>query len=88
MVNSVTVETSPFDGQKPGTSGLRKPVKTFEEKNYTENFVQAILDSVGDRKVLVVGGDGRYFSKTAIEIILRICAANQVSHSYNSFLVT
>ncbi|CAO1311276.1 unnamed protein product [Diamesa tonsa] len=77
-----TVATTPFDGQKPGTSGLRKKVKVFQEKNYTENFVQCILDSVGPTlqgSTLVVGGDGRYFLKEATELIIRICAANGVS---------
>lgn len=77
------VSTKPFEGQKPGTSGLRKKVKVFAEPNYTENFVQCILDSVGDSvikgSVLVVGGDGRYFLKEAIDLIIRICAANGVA---------
>lgn len=76
------VATEPFEGQKPGTSGLRKKVKVFAEKNYTENFVQCILDSVGDSikgSTLVVGGDGRYFLKEAIDLIVRIAAANGVS---------
>lgn len=77
------VATKPFEGQKPGTSGLRKKVKVFAEANYTENFVQCILDSVGDSvingSVLVVGGDGRYFLKEAIDLIVRICAANGVA---------
>lgn len=76
------VSTSPFEGQKPGTSGLRKKVKVFAEKNYTENFVQCILDSVGESikgSTLVVGGDGRYFLKEAIDLIVRIAAANGVS---------
>lgn len=76
------VATAPFEGQKPGTSGLRKKVKVFAEKNYTENFVQCILDSVGDSikgSTLVVGGDGRYFLKEAIDLIVRIAAANGVS---------
>lgn len=76
------VATSPFEGQKPGTSGLRKKVKVFAEKNYTENFVQSILDSVGDSikgSLLVVGGDGRYYLKEAIDLIVRIAAANGVS---------
>jgi phosphoglucomutase len=77
------VATKPFAGQKPGTSGLRKKVKEFAEPNYTENFVQCILDSVGESVVkgslLVVGGDGRYFLKEAIELIIRISAANGVS---------
>ncbi|KAG4074613.1 hypothetical protein HA402_004484 [Bradysia odoriphaga] len=77
-----TISTKPFEGQKPGTSGLRKKVKVFLEPNYTENFVQCILDSnlssIGG-STLVVGGDGRYFCKEATELIIRICAANGVS---------
>lgn len=75
------VPTTPFEGQKPGTSGLRKKVKVFAEKNYTENFVQCILDSVGGTlqgSLLIVGGDGRYFLKEAVALIIRICAANGV----------
>ncbi|RZC33218.1 PGM PMM I domain containing protein [Asbolus verrucosus] len=78
---STVVATTPFEGQKPGTSGLRKKVKVFMEKNYTENFVQCILDALGDKlkgSTLIVGGDGRYFSKQAINIIIRIAAANGV----------
>ncbi|CAO1374014.1 unnamed protein product [Diamesa serratosioi] len=77
-----TVATAPFDGQKPGTSGLRKKVKEFQVQNYTENFVQCILESVGPTlqgSTLVVGGDGRYFLKEATELIIRICAANGVA---------
>lgn len=76
------VATSPFEGQKPGTSGLRKKVKVFQQPNYTENFVQCILECVGDAirgSTLVVGGDGRFFLKEAIQIIIKICAANGVS---------
>lgn len=77
------VSTVPFEGQKPGTSGLRKKVKVFAQPNYTENFVQSILDSVGESVIrgslLVVGGDGRYFLKEAIDLIIRISAANGVS---------
>jgi phosphoglucomutase len=76
------VATKPFEGQKPGTSGLRKKVKEFAAPNYTENFVQCILDSVGESVIkgslLVVGGDGRYFLKEAIDLIVRISAANGV----------
>ena len=79
----ITVNTSPFDGQKPGTSGLRKPVQTFMQPNYTENFVQSILDvalvgRVSKDVTLVIGGDGRYFSKPAIDSIVAICAGNGV----------
>ncbi|CAH1380723.1 hypothetical protein MTP99_004682 [Tenebrio molitor] len=81
-LSSIVVPTTPFEGQKPGTSGLRKKVKVFMEKNYTENFIQCILDALGDKlqgSTLIVGGDGRYFSKQAINIIIRIAAANGVA---------
>lgn len=81
-LTSVIVATRPFDDQKPGTSGLRKKVKVFMEKNYTENFVQSILDGWGPKvkgSTLIVGGDGRYFSQQAINIIIRIAAANEVT---------
>ena len=75
-------ETSPFDGQKPGTSGLRKAVTVFQQPHYTENFVQCILDSIPETKrtgcTLVVGGDGRFFMRDAIQIIARMAAANGV----------
>lgn len=76
-----TVKTTPFEGQKPGTSGLRKTVKTFAQPHYLENFVQAIFDSVPTLRggLLIVGGDGRYYNDTAIQIILRMAAANGVS---------
>ncbi|GBM06221.1 Phosphoglucomutase-1 [Araneus ventricosus] len=77
----VTVPTSPFEGQKPGTSGLRKKVKIFKQDNYTENFVQCILTAMGDKlkgSYLAVGGDGRYYVKEAVKKIIKICAANKV----------
>ncbi|CAH0389912.1 unnamed protein product [Bemisia tabaci] len=75
------VETKPYEGQKPGTSGLRKAVKVFQQPNYTENFIQAILNSIHPLpgSVLVVGGDGRYFGKEAVDIIIKIAAANGVA---------
>lgn len=76
-----TVATTPFEGQKPGTSGLRKKVKVFKEPNYTENFIQCILDAVKTELpgcTLVVGGDGRYFGAEAVRLIVQICAANGV----------
>ncbi|XP_023167159.1 phosphoglucomutase [Drosophila hydei] len=82
---SLSVETkltTTYEGQKPGTSGLRKKVKVFTQPNYTENFVQCILDANGAALVgstLVVGGDGRYYCKEAAELIVRICAGNGVA---------
>uniref|UniRef100_A0A8R1EMZ2 PGM_PMM_I domain-containing protein n=1 Tax=Caenorhabditis japonica TaxID=281687 RepID=A0A8R1EMZ2_CAEJA len=76
----VETATKPFAGQKPGTSGLRKRVPEFQQQNYTENFVQAILDAgLGAKKrgsQLVVGGDGRYLSMEATNVIIKIAAAN------------
>jgi phosphoglucomutase len=80
-LKSSIVPTKPFDDQKPGTSGLRKKVSVFQQENYTENFVQAILKSLGDEltgSVLVLGGDGRYYVKHAAKLIVKVCAANGV----------
>ncbi len=73
-----TVTTTPIAGQKPGTSGLRKKTKTFQEPHFLENYVQSILDGIGGvvGKTLIVGGDGRYFNDRAIQVILRMLAAN------------
>jgi phosphoglucomutase len=72
------VATRPFEGQKPGTSGLRKKVKVFAQPHYLENFVQAIFDSIGDvrGKTLVLGGDGRFHNLVACQTILKMAAAN------------
>jgi phosphoglucomutase len=77
-VKVLSVTTTPFDGQRPGTSGLRKKVAIFEQPGYLENFVQSIFASLEaySGKTLVVGGDGRYFNDRAIQTILRIAAAN------------
>lgn len=83
-VTSLTVNTRVYEGQKPGTSGLRKAVKVFQQEHYTENFVQAILQALGDQLpgcILVVGGDGRFYGKEAVAKIIRIAAANGVGRS-------
>ncbi|MCD2450263.1 alpha-D-glucose phosphate-specific phosphoglucomutase [Methylicorpusculum oleiharenae] len=76
-----TIATVPFEGQNPGTSGLRKKVKTFTEPNYLENFVQSIFDSLENisGQTLVIGGDGRYFNRQATQTIVKIAAANGFS---------
>ncbi|RZC61231.1 hypothetical protein C5167_023003 [Papaver somniferum] len=76
------VETNPIDGQKPGTSGLRKKVKVFKQPHYLQNFVQATFNALPANQVkgaiIVVSGDGRYWSKDAIQIIIKMAAANGV----------
>ncbi len=77
-MNVKTVSTQPFNDQKPGTSGLRKQVPTFQKPNYLENFVQSIFDSLESYQgeTFVLGGDGRYYNRTAIQTILKMAAAN------------
>ena len=73
-----TVKTTPFSDQKPGTSGLRKRVTVYQQPNYVENYLQAIFDSLDGfaGQTLVIGGDGRFYNDVAIQIAIRMAAAN------------
>ena len=73
-----TISSVPYDGQKPGTSGLRKKVRVFQQPNYAENFIQSVFDVVEGKAgtSLVIGGDGRYHNRTVIQTAIRMAAAN------------
>jgi phosphoglucomutase len=77
-----TVETTPYQDQNPGTSGLRKKVEHFKQKNYIENFIQCIFNAhdVNDYhgKTLVIGGDGRFYNDKTIQLSIKIAAANGI----------
>ncbi len=75
------IKVKPYSDQKPGTSGLRKKVKVFQQPHYLENFVQSIFDSITIPKyaTLTLGGDGRFYNKTAIQTIIKMAAANGFS---------
>ena len=77
-MTTLEVSTQPYPDQKPGTSGLRKRVRVFQQANYLENFVQSIFNSLEGLQgaTLVVGGDGRYYNRHAVQVILRMAAAN------------
>ncbi len=73
-----SVSTTPYQDQKPGTSGLRKKVPVFQQPNYAENFIQSIFDSLEgfQGKCLVIGGDGRYYNREVIQKAIKMAAAN------------
>ena len=72
-----TVATTPIEGQKPGTSGLRAKTRVFMRPGFLENFVQSVFDVVGvEGRTLTLGGDGRYFNSQAIQTILKMAAGN------------
>ena len=75
-MNPTVVKTTPFMDQRPGTSGLRKKVQVFQQPHYLENFVQALFDVLPDAKsqTLVLGGDGRFYNRVAIQTILRMAS--------------
>jgi phosphoglucomutase len=77
-----TIQTTPFDDQKPGTSGLRKRTRVFMQPNYLENFVQSILLELKETggNSLVIGGDGRYYNHKAIQTIIKMALANGIEH--------
>ena len=81
-----TIVCPSFDDQKPGTSGLRKSVRQFQTPHYLQTYVQAVFNTLNENTAdnngnhtLVLGGDGRYFNREAIQIILRMAAANGVN---------
>lgn len=79
---AMEVPTTPYKDQKPGTSGLRKKVTVFQQPHYTANFVQSTFNALAHHgatpAVLVVGGDGRYYTADAVQVILKVAAANGV----------
>jgi phosphoglucomutase len=77
------VSTRPFKDQRPGTSGLRKKVTTFQQPHYLENFVQSIFDVIGEikGKAIVLGGDGRFYNREALQIIIKMAAANGIGRT-------
>lgn len=84
MAGIKRVQSFPYNDQKPGSSGLRRKVAVFKQPNYTENFIQCILDSIPEHQregcEIILGGDGRYYMKDAIQVIARMAAANGVSY--------
>ena len=83
-MNIITHNTTPFEGQKPGTSGLRKKVTVFQQPHYLANFVASIFAAVKPEdsfsgKTLVIGGDGRFYNDTAIQLVIKMAVAQGFS---------
>src|SRR5580658_8749506 len=85
-MNILRIPVTPFAGQRPGTSGLRKRVAVFREPGYIEAFVQSLFDALPEAvgqgvegQTLVLGGDGRFFNDDAIQVIIRMAAGNGVA---------
>ncbi|NOY71447.1 MAG: alpha-D-glucose phosphate-specific phosphoglucomutase [Gammaproteobacteria bacterium] len=80
-MNISHVKTTDFTDQKPGTSGLRKAVSVFQQAHYLENFVQAIFSTIGPvtGQTLILGGDGRFYNREAIQIIIKMACASKYS---------
>ncbi len=81
MTQIQRIPTQPIAGMKPGTSGLRKRVKEFADGHYLANFVQSVFNAVKPDAgfaglTLVVGGDGRFYNDVAIQLVIRMAAAN------------
>lgn len=88
-----TVLTTPFADQHPGTAGLRRPVSVFQQPHYLENYIQAVFDALelAPGATIVVGGDGRFHNRHAIQTVLRMAAANDVGSvivAYDGLLST
>merc|ERR1711920_105447 len=91
----VMAKTSPYEGQKTGTSGLRKKTKVFMQENYLANWIQSLFDALSEEETagstMTLGGDGRYFNKEAAQIILKLAAGNGVGKvlvGQNAFMAT
>ena len=88
-----TIATTPYNDQKMGTGGLRKKTKVMMQPNYFENFIQSVFNAIGGvkGKTYVVGGDGRFFNKEAIQKFIKMAAANGVKKliiGQNGFMST
>nr|WP_275064631.1 alpha-D-glucose phosphate-specific phosphoglucomutase [Bartonella sp. MM73XJBT] len=76
-----TVLTMAFADQRLGTSGLRKKVSVFQQLHYVENFIQSVFNTIGsvEGKLLILGGDGRYFNHALLQTVLKMAAAHGVA---------